>query len=111
MPVSIFVNLQGFFIERHFVVKEFAALKDGFEFSHYIFGCPYPCTLLSKFERHQAMWLIENRHGMQWENGIVPYWMARSLITKAVMGTTATDDDDDDDIVVYVKGRTQQYHQ
>jgi len=37
---------------------------------------------------------------------MVPYCMARSLITKAVMGTTTTadDDDDDDDIVVYVKG-------
>jgi len=35
---------------------------------------------------------------------MVPYCMARSLITKAVMGTTMTDsDDDDDDIVVYVK--------
>jgi len=65
-------------------VKEFAALKDGFEFSHYIFGCPYPWILLSKSERHQAMWLIENHHGIQWEDGI-PYCMARSLITKATM--------------------------
>jgi len=31
---------------------------------------------------------------------MVPYWMAESLITKAIMGITATDDD----IVVYVKG-------
>jgi len=30
---------------------------------------------------------------------MVPYCMAGSLITKAIMGTTATDD-----IVVYVKG-------
>jgi len=30
---------------------------------------------------------------------MVPYYMARSLSTKAVMG-----DNDDDDIVVYVKG-------
>jgi len=35
--------------------------------------------------------------------GMVLYCMVRSLITKAVMGTT-TIDDDDDDIVVYVKG-------
>jgi len=58
---------------------------------------------LTKAESHQAMWLIENRHGIQWEDGMVPYCMARSLITKAVMGTTTTNDDDDD-IVVYVKG-------
>jgi len=49
------------------------------------------------------MWLIENRHGIQWEDGMVPYWMTGSLITKAVMGTTTTDDDDDD-IVIYIKG-------
>jgi len=74
-------------------VKEFAALKEGHVLSHYIFVCPYSWDLLLKSERHQAMWLIENRHG-------IPYWMAKSLITKAVMGTTSTDDD----IVVYVKG-------
>jgi len=45
------------------------------------------------------MWLLENRHGIQWEDGMVPYCMAKSLITKAVMGTTATDND----IVVYVR--------
>jgi len=32
---------------------------------------------------------------------MIPYCMARSLITKA--GTMTTDDDDDDDIVVCVK--------
>jgi len=46
------------------------------------------------------MWLIENHHGIQWEDGMVPYWMAKSLITKAVMGTTATNDD----IIAYIKG-------
>jgi len=33
---------------------------------------------------------------------MVPYCIARSLITKA--GTTTTDDNDDDDIIMYVKG-------
>jgi len=105
MSVPIFVDLQGFLVGRHFVVKEFAALKDGFELSHYIFGCSVPWDSLTKAERHQVMWLIENHHGRmgQWEDGIVPYYMARSLITKAVMGTTHDDDDDDDDDIV-VKG-------
>jgi len=102
MSVPIFVDLQGFLVGRHFTVKEFAALKERHVLSHYIFRCPYP--FLTKSERHQAMWLLENRHGIQWEDGMVPYCMAESLITKAVMGTTATDDDDDDEIVVYVKG-------
>jgi len=96
------VDLQGFLVGRHFVVKEFAALKDGFELSHYIFGCSVPWDSLTKAERYQAMWLIENHHGIQWKDGMVPYCMARSLITKAVMGTMTTDDNDDD--IVYVKG-------
>jgi len=33
------------------------------------------------------MWLIENRHGI-WEDRMIPYWMAESLITKTVMDTT-----------------------
>jgi len=93
MSEPIFMDLQGFLVERHFVVKEFAALKNGFEFSHYIFGCSVPWSNLTKAERHQSMWLIENRHGIQWEDGMVPYCMARSLITKAVMSTTMTTDD------------------
>jgi len=75
MSVPIFVDLQGFLVGRHFVVKEFAALKEGHVLSHYIFGCPYPWTLLSKSERHQAM-RLENRQEIQWEDGMVPYCMA-----------------------------------
>jgi len=100
MSVPIFVDLQEFLVGRHFVIKEFAALKDEFELSHYIFGYSVPWDNLTKAERHQAMWVIENRHGIQWEDGMVPYCVARNLITNAVMGTTTTDDE----IVVYVKG-------
>jgi len=56
MSVPIFVEpLQGFRIRRDFVIKEFAALKEGHVLSHYIFICPYPWDILSKSERHQAM--------------------------------------------------------
>jgi len=99
MSVPVFVDLQGFRIRRDFVVKEFAALKKGHVLSHYIFVCPYPWDILSKSERHQAIWPIENHHGIQWEDGMVLYWMVETLITKAVMGTPSTDDD-----IVYVKG-------
>jgi len=101
MSIPIFVDLQGFLIRRDFVVKEFAALKEGHVLSHYIFECPYPWDILSRSERYQAMWLIENHHGIQWDDGIVPYGMAKNLITKAVMSTPATNDN----IIVYVKGR------
>jgi len=100
MSVPIFVDLQDFFIRRDFVGKEFAALKVGHVLSYYIFVCPYSWDFLSKSERYQAMRPIENHHGMQWEDGMFPYWMAEILIIKAVMSTTSIDDD----IVVYIKG-------
>jgi len=59
--------------------------------------------IISPKQKDIRRWLIENRHGIQWEDGMVPYCIARSLITKTVMDTTTTDDDNDDDIVVYVK--------
>jgi len=98
MSVPTFVDLQGFLIGRDFAVKEFAALKGGHVLSHYIFEPPYPRDILSRSERHQAIWLTANHHGLRWDDGMVPYKMAKSLITMAVMGTT------DDNIVVYVKG-------
>jgi len=71
MFVPIFVDLQDFLIGGHFVVKEFAALKEGHVLFHYIFLGPYLWDLFSKSERHQAMWLIENRHGIQWKDGML----------------------------------------
>jgi len=64
MSVSIFVDLKIFFVcGRQFIVKEFAALKDRFELSHYIFECSKPWSNLIK-AKHQAIWLIENYYGM-----------------------------------------------
>jgi len=65
------MDLQGFLVRRHFVVKEFAVLEEEHVLHHHIFGCLYPWTLLSKSERHQAMWLIENRHRMGGWNGSI----------------------------------------
>jgi len=39
-----------------------------------------------------------NHHELQWEAGMIPYSMARHLITSAVVGTK------DDDALVYIKG-------
>jgi len=76
-----YLDLQGL-VGRYFVAKKFVALKDGFKLSHYIFGCSVSWSSLTKAKRYQAMWLIENRHEIQWEDGMVPYSMAKSLITK-----------------------------
>jgi len=102
MSVPTFVDMQGFIVDKTFVVKEFAVLREGHVLSHYIFGHPYPWDLLSKSEKSCASWLTVNHHGFRWEDGIIPYYMAKKFITKAVIGTK--DNDDDDNNLVYVKG-------
>ena len=102
MVVPTFVDLQGFIIGRNFIVKEVAILRDGSVLSHYFFGSPVPWHVLTKFEKSQASWLIGHHHGLQWEDGNVPYSFAQRLITKAVMGST--EDEDGSFPLVYVKG-------
>jgi len=51
-----------------------------------------------KIRKIFASWLIANHHGLQWEDGIVPYSLAQHLITSAAIST------EDDDAFVYVKG-------
>jgi len=94
----MFVDLQGFIVDETFVVKEFAALREAHILSHYIFASPYPWDLFTKFERSCASWLIANHHGLQWEDGIIPYSRAKWLITTAVIGTEDNDDNN------FVKG-------
>ncbi|KAL6421445.1 hypothetical protein ACFW04_013900 [Cataglyphis niger] len=77
MVAPTFVDLQGFIIGRNFIVKEVAILKNG------------------------SSWLIRHHHGHQWEDGNVPYSMAKRLITLAVMGATK----EEDSSIVYVKRR------
>jgi len=100
MFVPTFVDLQGFVVDKTFVVKEFSALRDRHVLSHYISASPYPWDLLTKsLERSCASWLIANHHGLQWEDGIIPYSMAKRFITAAVIDT-----DDNNNNLVYVKG-------
>jgi len=77
--IPTFVDLQGFIVGSWFVVKE-VMLKKGSVLSHYIFANPYPWDLFTKSEKSCASWLIAN-HELQWEAGMIPYSMARHLIT------------------------------
>jgi hypothetical protein len=63
--------------------------------SHYVFREPVPWHLLTKSEKSQACWLKLHHHGFQWEEGHVPYTLAKSLVQKAI-GT--------DPPLIYVKG-------
>ena len=97
-----FVDLQGYILNNQFIVKEAAILRRGFIVSHYFFACPVPWYLLTKSERRQASWLVHNHHGLQWEDGNVPYSMAQRLITTAIIG--GIHDEEESSSLVYVKG-------
>ena len=71
-------------------------LKQGTVLTHYIFTSPVPWKLLTRSDRFCASWLIAYHHGLQWEDGTIPYNEAKRLITAAVF---------EDDAIVYVKGR------
>jgi len=59
MLTPTFVDLQDFVIGRNsFVVKEFAALREGVILSHYIFESPEPWYFLSKADRQRVTWLM-----------------------------------------------------
>ncbi|KYN05846.1 hypothetical protein ALC62_03221 [Cyphomyrmex costatus] len=96
MIVPTFVDLQGFVVEKKFIVKEVAVLRRGTVITHYIFSCPIPWNLLTRSDKSCASWLSAYHHGLRWEDGMVPYSMAKRLITEAVT--------EDDEALVYVKG-------
>ncbi|XP_072762571.1 uncharacterized protein [Anoplolepis gracilipes] len=84
MSVPTFVE-QGFVVSNKFIAKEVAVLRRRPVLAHYIFRSPIPWHLLTKSEKCQASWLMANHHGVQWEDGIVAYSMAKRLITIAVV--------------------------
>jgi len=58
MSVPIFMDLQGFLVGRHFVMKEFAAFKDRFELFHYFW----------------MLWTVEKFHQSGKTSGDVVDW-------------------------------------
>ncbi|KYN03416.1 hypothetical protein ALC62_05734 [Cyphomyrmex costatus] len=86
MTIPTFVDLQGFIVGKKFVAKEVAVLREGTILSHYIFTCPIPWNYLTKSEKHCASWLGAYHHGLQCEDGMIPYSMTKRLITMAVIG-------------------------
>ncbi|KYN09585.1 hypothetical protein ALC57_18295 [Trachymyrmex cornetzi] len=61
--VPMFVDLQGFIIEKRFIVKEVAILKNGNILTHYISTSPMPWRFLTKSDKRHATWLMRNHHG------------------------------------------------
>lgn len=101
MCVPTFVDLQGFTVEKQFIVKEVAVLKNGTVLSHYTFASPMSWHLLTRSDKSRATWLTTNHHEIQWNDGNVPYNKAKRLITAAV-----SSDMNGDHVsrLIYVKG-------
>ncbi|KYQ48640.1 hypothetical protein ALC60_12308 [Trachymyrmex zeteki] len=89
-------DIHGFVVDKRFVVKEIAVLKNGNTLTHYIFTGPMPWRFLTKSDQSHASWLISHHHGLRWNDGVVPYRMAQRLISEAVLGES--------EAIVYVKG-------
>ncbi|KYN50187.1 hypothetical protein ALC62_03755 [Cyphomyrmex costatus] len=96
MIIPTFVDLQGFVVDKKFIVKEVAVLRRGTVITHYILSCPMPWNLLTRSDKSCASWLSAYHHGLRWEDGMVPYSMAKHLIIEAVT--------EDDEALLYVKG-------
>jgi len=72
------MNLQVF-VNKKFIVKEVAVLKQETVLMHHIFTCPVSWKFLTRSDR----WLIAYHHGLQWEDGIL-YNEAKRLITTTI---------------------------
>lgn len=107
--VPTFVDLQGFVVgrRRKFVVKEAAILRNGSVLAHYVFGSPEPWHRLGDEDKCRASWVTTHHHRLRWNDGNVPYNLAKCLITNAVMGD-ATRQRGDFSPIVYVKGHEKQ---
>ncbi|KYN17867.1 hypothetical protein ALC57_09860 [Trachymyrmex cornetzi] len=89
-------QLIQFIVDKRFVVKEVAVLKNGTELTYYIFTCPKPWRFLTKADQSHASWMMTHHHGLRWNDGMVPYRTAQRLISEAVGRESGT--------TVYVKG-------
>ncbi|KYN17405.1 hypothetical protein ALC57_10306, partial [Trachymyrmex cornetzi] len=89
-------RLIRFLVDKRFVVKEVAVLKNGSELTYYIFTCPMPWRFLTKTDQSHASWVMTHHHGLRWYDGMVPYRIAQRLISETVGRESGA--------IVYVKG-------
>lgn len=65
----LFVDVQGYKSSKDkFVIKEICMLNEDFRI-HEIIRSPYPLNHLSFSYKKQVKWLIDNHHGINWNDG------------------------------------------
>lgn len=78
--MNVIVDIQGFkTYDNKFILKEIA-IHYKIHVQHLIFKPPFPFKNLNDFEKKQVRWIERNR-GIFWNDGIVPYREAHTLVT------------------------------
>lgn len=97
-----FVDLQGFVVNKHFVLKELCISITpprtddlrGAPKHHYIFGPPFPYKFVNSACKRGIIWLTTFKHGFYWNDGVMPY----NRIDRAIDPLRSSD------LIIYVKG-------
>lgn len=96
LGTNYFVDLQGFKINRKFVLKELSIVSEHEDKVHnFIFKPPFSWENLSQEDRSQSIWLRTFYHGFSWKSGVVPYDNIPEILNTLLSY---------EDAVVYVKG-------
>lgn len=67
------VDCSGFYIKRHFIIKELVYCSvDSFESNRFEFKPPTPFNTLSAKEKNIVSYYSNNVHGQDWDSGDLP---------------------------------------
>lgn len=77
-PEYLFVDLQGFNLNKEFIIKEFAYSTNDYT-QVFLVKPPYAFSRLSENEKKQVRWLEKN-YGILWSEGYIDYREFRRII-------------------------------
>lgn len=78
----VFIDLQGFKHNNNcFVLKEICIIENN-KISHFLVKSPYSWQDLELKYKHQAVWLKNNHHGLDWNDGNTSYFFIKKLLFK-----------------------------
>lgn len=93
MPLVL--DVQGFMTAgKTFTPKELA-VYDGTAIAHYVFRAPFAFRYLPEHLQHQATWLMNNHHCINWSEGFTPVNLFPHILSRLLQEAD----------LVYVKGR------
>jgi hypothetical protein len=99
-----FVDLQGFVINNHFVLKELCfsirrnqekCVDNDIPSHHFVFREPFSWKFVSDMCKKRAIWLTAFHHGFYWKQGDTSYEKISTCIAPLM----------EKDLIIYVKGQ------